>query len=137
EETLKGWPPIPRTEVQQRLAARLAREAGALALGRHAGRIRQVFLPEGRRRFAEGKDLSEAAVFIATGGALTRLNGRREVLRHLRDLNTAGQMLYPAPGALRVLSDTGYLMAALGTLSREYPEAALTLLKNSLREETL
>lgn len=137
EEILKSWPPVPRTEVHQRLAARLAREAGALALARHAGRIRQVFLPEGRRRFAEGKDLSEAAAFIATGGALTRLDGRREILRHLRDLNTAGQMLYPAPGALRVLSDTGYLMAALGTLSREYPEAALTLLRSSLREENL
>lgn len=46
-------------------------------------------------------------------------------------------MLYPQPGALRVLVDSGYLMAALGTLSREHPQAALALLSDSLKEVNL
>ena len=46
-------------------------------------------------------------------------------------------MLYPKPGALRVLSDRRYLMAALGVLSREHPQAALHMLLDSLAEETL
>ena len=134
---LSDWPPIPQTDSQQALAARLAREAGSLAVRRHAGNLREVFLPEGRRRYAQGKDLTEAGTLIATGGALTRLDGRLGILAALRDLNTAGKMLYPKPGALRVLSDRHYLMAALGTLSREHPQAALHLMLDSLREETL
>ena len=134
---LADWPPIPHTDSQQALAARLAREAGSLAVRRHAGSLREVFLPEGRRRYAQGKDLTEAGTLIATGGALTRLEGRRGVLAALRDLNTSGRMLYPKPGALRVLSDRRYLMAALGVLSREHPQAALHMLLDSLAEETL
>lgn len=132
---LEAWPPIPETPAQQALAARLAREAGALAISRHAGKIRKVFLPEGQRRYAQGKDLTQAATLVATGGALTRLDGRQGVLRHLRDLNAAGQMLYPEPGALRILSDRNYLLAALGVLSRGFPEAALNLMLDSLKEE--
>jgi uncharacterized protein (TIGR01319 family) len=134
---LKDWPPVPETGEQALLAARLAREAGAQAISRHAGRMREVFLPEGRRRFAQGKDLSCAKTFIATGGALTRLPGRLNVLRHLRDLNQTGQLLYPKPGEMRVLTDSHYLLAALGTLSCVWPEAALQLMLSSLKEETL
>lgn len=137
EEALEDWPPIPGTERQFILADRLAREAAALAVTRHAGILRQVFLPEGPRRYAQGKDLSEVKTLIATGGALTRLPGRKAALRNLRDLNMSGKMLYPAPGAMRVLCDTRYLMAPLGVLSRDWPEAALTLLLDSLKEEGL
>ena len=132
---LEEWPPIPQTAAQQALAARLAREAGSLAINRHAGRLRRVHLPEGTRQYAEGKDLSQARTLIATGGALTRLEGRAEALKHLRDLNGTGLMLYPEPGILRILVDSGYLMAALGVLSREHPQAALHLLLDSLKEE--
>jgi len=134
---MEHWLPIPENDAQERLAARLAREAGALAIGRHAGRIRQVFLPEGRRRFAQGKDLSVAKTLIATGGALTRLRDRLSVLDRLRDLNAAGDMLYPPPGVLRVLTDSRYLMAALGVLSRRWPEAAKHLMLESLQEEMI
>jgi len=137
EALLAAWPPVPETEAQQRLAARLAAEAGAIAVSRHAGRVREIFLPEGRRRFAQGKDLSEAATLVATGGALTRLPGRKAALARLRDLNASGALLYPRPGALRVLADGRYLMAALGTLSRAWPEAATALLMESLEEVTL
>ena len=134
---LISWPPIPQTLEQTQLAQRLALEAGSMAISRHAGKLRQIYLPEGRRSVAAGKDLSDAKTLIATGGALTQLPGRLGVLKRLRDLNQSGDMLYPKPGTLRVMTDWHYLMAALGTLSGEYPEAALTLLKNSLREETL
>lgn len=137
EKLLDTWLPIPKTDNQQRLAALLAREAGCMAISRHAGKLRQVYLPEGRRRFAEGKDLSEAGTLIATGGALTKLDLRRQVLRALRDLNAAGQMLYPEPGTLKVLVDQHYLTAALGTLSRAYPDAALSLLEKTLVKEDL
>ena len=106
-------------------------------MARHAGRLRDVFLPEGRRRFAAGKDLSEAKILLATGGALTRLRDRLPLLVHLRDLNAGGTMLYPEPGSLRVFCDSAYLMAALGVLSRRWPGPALQMLLTSLHEEAL
>ncbi len=136
-EELLDWPPIPLTQNQQVLASRLAREAGEAAVLRHAGKIRTVFLPEGQRRFAEGKDLTEVKTLIATGGALTQLSGRQGILRHLRDLNKTGQLLYPKPGSMQVLFDTKYLMAALGVLSRGYPKAAQKLLLSSLQKGDL
>ena len=132
---LSDWPPIPASEQQFCLADRLAREAAQLAIARHAGSLRQVYLPEGPRRYAQGKDLSEAQMLIATGGALTQLPGRVATLRSLRDMNANGKMLFPAPGKLRLLVDSSYLMAPLGVLSRDWPEAALTLLLQSLKEE--
>lgn len=135
EKELENWPPVPETENQQLLAARLAQEAGEAALKRHAGRLRTVFLPEGQRRFAEGKDLTEVRALIATGGALTRLKHRLPVLRRLRDLNENGLMLYPRPETMQVYTDRDYLMAALGVLSRGHREAALALLTQSLKKE--
>lgn len=135
EAELAGWRPIPESPAQMKLAHRLALEAGRLAIRRHAGTLRQVFLPEGRKTYAVGKDLSEVTTLIATGGALTRLPGHGDILSRLRDMNATGDMLYPAPGKMRVLVDQGYLMASLGVLSRRHPAAALTLLRQSLREE--
>lgn len=134
---LAAWPTIPENEQQEKLATLLSREAGLIALRRHAGAWRQVFLPEGRRMFAEGKDLSEATTLVVTGGALTQLPHRDNTLTALRDANIEGRMLYPKPGVMRVLLDAPYLMAALGVLSRAFPEAATQLLKECLVEVTL
>ena len=135
EKEFAAWLPIPRSENQIKLANRLALEAGRLAIKRHAGSLRQVYLPEGRKTYAAGKDLSEVTTLIATGGALTRLPGHGDILRQLRDLNSAGDMLYPAPGKMRVLVDDNYLMASLGVLSRRHPMAALRLMWQGLKEE--
>ncbi len=47
EKELSDWQPIPQTENQIKLARRLALEAGRQAIRRHAGVLRQVYLPEG------------------------------------------------------------------------------------------
>lgn len=135
ETCLSALPPIPATEAELRLAERLTLQAGLEALRRHAGRLRSVFLPGGRQQIAEGKDLTGCQSLIATGGALTRLPKRREILIKLRDMNHSRQWLYPKPGQMRVLVDRHYILASLGVLGRKYPEAALHLMKESLREE--
>jgi hypothetical protein len=43
-----------------------------------------------------------------------------------------GNRLLPTPEA-QILVDNDYIMASLGVLSKEYPEAALKLLKKSMR----
>lgn len=126
---------LPKDEPQTRLTLRLAQEAGLRALQRHAGQLRSIFLPGGRQQIAQGKDLSGCRLLIATGGALTRLPGRINVIKSLRDMNTNRKYLYPKPGAMQILVDNDYIMASLGVLSRKYPEAALRLMRDSFQRE--
>lgn len=132
---MRAWQPIPETTDAIKLAQRLAKEAGEVAIKRHAGTLRSVFLPGGRQRFAQGKDLTQAKYLVATGGALTRLPGREAILRALADMDQTGRLLYPKPGMLNVLVDHHYIMASAGVLSRKYPQAALSLMKRSFANE--
>lgn len=129
---LADYKPIPETAEQFILTERLCREAGIRALERHAGALRYLYTPSGRRTIAEGKDLTAVKTIVGTGGALTRLPHREALLRAIADCNSSGIMLYPKPGELRLLFDDEYIMASLGVLSKHYPEAALKLLRQSL-----
>ena len=132
DAVMANYLPIPKSEEQFKLTERLCKEAGLVALERHAGSLRYVYTPSGRRTVAEGKDLTAVRTIIGTGGALTRLPHREQLLRALADCNATGMMLYPKPGKLRTLFDDDYIMASLGVLSRHYPDAALALMKHSL-----
>ena len=126
------YKPIPDTEEQFRLTERLCREAGIRALTRHAGALRYIYTPSGRKTVAEGKDLTQVKYIVGTGGALTRLPHREALLRALADCNTTKMMLFPPEGELALLFDDDYIMASLGVLSKRYPEAALALMRHSL-----
>ena len=131
-QVLRDLRPIPESAEQLCLTERLCLAAGCTALTRHAGKLRHMYTPEGRRTMAEGKDCTRVQHVIGTGGALTRLPGREALLRRIADVNASSQMLLPKPGQCRLLFDNDYIMAALGVLSREYPAAALALMKRSL-----
>lgn len=132
EAVMANYLPIPKTEGQFKLTERLCREAGLVALERHAGALRYIYTPSGRKTVAEGKDLTAIKTIIGTGGALTRLPHREQLLRALADCNATGMMLYPKPSKIRLLFDDDYIMASLGVMSKHYPEAALKLMKRSL-----
>lgn len=132
EAVMANYLPIPKTEGQFKLTERLCREAGLVALERHAGALRYIYTPSGRKTVAEGKDLTAVKTIIGTGGALTRLPHREQLLRALADCNATGMMLYPKPSKIRLLFDDDYIMASLGVMSKHYPEAALELMKRSL-----
>lgn len=132
DATMANYLPIPETQEQFALTERLCLEAGRAAIERHAGALRYVYTPAGRRTIAEGKDLTAVKTIIGTGGALTRLPHRETLLRSLADMNATGMMLYPKAGKLRTLFDNDYIMASLGVLSKHYGDAALLLLKHSL-----
>jgi uncharacterized protein (TIGR01319 family) len=125
--------PIPMSEAQFKLTTRLCLEAGVTAISRHAGRLRHYYTPQGRATAAEGKDLTQVKTLIGTGGALTRLPERENILRKLADCNTGGTMLYPKPGGMRLAFDESYIMASLGVLAKTNPQAAKQLLQSTLR----
>lgn len=126
------YKPIPETAEQLKVTERLCLEAGITALSRHAGALRYIYTPKGRQTVAEGKDLTTLKYLLGTGGALTRLPHRAEIMRKIADCNSNGMMLSPKPGKLKLLYDNDYIMASLGVLSKVYPEAALSLLRQSI-----
>ncbi|HBV67709.1 MAG TPA: DNA mismatch repair protein MutL, partial [Clostridiales bacterium] len=85
----------------------------------------------GKKTVAEGKDLTAIKYIIGTGGALTRLPGKMEILEKIKH-HGKEQELYPTEAA-RVLIDEDYIFSSLGVLSKSYHEDALRLMKKSLR----
>lgn len=131
DETLKKYVAIPKTEEEIKLVELLTEEAVLKAVERHAGTIRYIYGPSGRSTVAEGKDLTQVQYIIGTGGALTRLPHRVEIMKKILSHNESGMMLLPGEHA-QILVDNDYIMASLGALSLKYKEAAAKLLEKSL-----
>src|SRR5690606_11076945 len=98
---------------------------------RHAGRLRHIYGPGGKKTLAKGKDLTNIKYIIGTGGALTRLPSRVDILKEIRRSNKGNELL-PNTEA-EILIDNYYIMASLGVMAIKYPEAALKLLKESFK----
>lgn len=131
EKTLDSYVAIPKTEDEFKLVERLTKEAVLKAVERHAGIIRYIYGPSGRSTVAEGKDLTQVKYIVGTGGALTRLPHRVELMEEIPKHNETGMMLFPTEHA-KILVDNDYIMASLGVLSKRYREAAIRLLEKSL-----
>lgn len=131
DEILANYKPIPETGREKQFVERLTAEAVLTSLERHAGHLRYFYTASGKRTVAEGKDLTAVKYIIGTGGALTRLPRRREILEKVKS-HGKEQELYPAVAA-KILIDEDYILSSLGVLSKKYPEDALKLMKKSLR----
>ncbi len=130
ENIIENHAPIPKTEIDIRFTEALTHHAVINAVKRHAGTIRNIYGPGGKKTVAEGKDLTGVKYIIGTGGALTRLPNRISIMNEI-PLSNKGNELLPTKEAT-VLVDNNYIMASLGVMSVKYPEAALKLLKESL-----
>lgn len=131
EELIQNRKPIPQTQREIEFVEYMTEEAVLTAVRRHAGAIRYLYGPSGKKTIAEGKDLTNVKWIVGTGGALTRLPNRVNIMKKIPKDNTGGMFLYPKDG-VDVLVDNFYIMASLGVLSKKYPEAALSILKQSL-----
>ncbi len=130
QELMTNIRPIPESEREKAFIERLTKEAVLTALERHAGQLRYLYGPSGKKTVAEGKDLTSIKYIIGTGGALTRLPNRVEILKSAAT-HSRGMELYPKQEA-KILIDNHYIMASLGVLSKRYPEDAYLLLKESM-----
>ena len=95
---LANWPPIPKADSQLRLLEAFTSEAARTALERHAGRLKQLYGPQGRSTIAMGKDLSNVRYVIGTGGPLTQLANAKKLLADML-AKPAGQALVPKASA--------------------------------------
>ena len=131
DATLESYVAIPKTENEIKLVEMLTKEAVLRATERHAGALRHIYGPSGRSTVAEGKDLTQVKYIIGTGGALTRLPHRVDIMKEIARHNETGMKLYPTEHA-KILVDNDYIMASLGVLSTRYREAAIKLMEKSL-----
>ena len=131
DKTLETYVAIPKNEDEIKLVERLTKEAVLRAVERHAGQIRYVYGPTGRQTLAEGKDLTQVKYIVGTGGALTRLPHRVDIMKLIPDDNETGMKLYPSD-AVKILVDNDYIMASLGVLSKTHRKGAIKLLGKSL-----
>ena len=131
DDTLSTYVAIPKKENEFILVERLCQEATLRAVERHAGSIRYVYGPSGRTTVAEGKDLTQIKYIVGTGGALTRLPHRVDIMEMIPKDNETGMKLYPSD-AVKILVDNHYIMASLGVLSKTHRQGAIKLLGQSL-----
>lgn len=126
---VENLPPIPTDKEEIKLAEELGKAATKTAVERHTGYLRVIFGVKGKKTYAVGKDLTNVRWIIGTGGALTKLPDRENLLSSIFYLKK--DFLLPNREAA-LLYDNDYIMASLGCMSKRYPDAALKLLKKSL-----
>lgn len=127
---IEDYKPIPETQIEKDFVENLTVHAVVTAIKRHAGYLRHLYGPGGKKTIAEGKDLTLVKTIVGTGGALSRLPNRVEILKEIALINKGNELL-PTKEA-KVVIDNHYIMASLGVMSKKYPEEALRLLKDSL-----
>ncbi len=110
---------LPATERERALTRWLCEKAVSMGARRHAGVVSDLYTPTGRRQVVKGKDLTAVKWVVATGGALTKVEGAAECLRAV--CTGAGRHLLPDPSAT-ILVDAEYRFSALGTLAHAFPD---------------
>ncbi len=126
--------PIPKDDKQKAFVEVLTEKAVCTSLSRHAGKFRDLYSTSGKKKLAEGKDLTNIKYIVCTGGALTRLPNRVKIIQRAL-ASGKGHEMYPNED-IKILIDNDYIMASLGVMSKEYPEAAFGLMENSLQLES-
>ncbi len=116
---------VPATAEEAALDRALGRAAIRLAVKRHAGTLETVFTVQGPAQVQHGKDLSEVATVIGTGGVLVHSEDPRAILEMaLADADDAASL---RPRAPRLLLDRDYSLYACGLLAQVEPACAFRL----------
>lgn len=116
---------LPSSDMERAFDRALARAAIQVAVTRHCGRVEAVYTPQGKVTVKHGKDLSQVAAVIGTGGALVHGTDPRGVL----EMALAGEADPTSlrPRRPRLLLDREYALYACGLLGSVEPQAALEL----------
>ena len=121
---------IPKTPLEKRFVEVLTKVACHTAIERHAGTLLDMYSTAGRKKAASGKDLTAIKYIIGTGGALTKLPAKLEILKSVT-IELSDMKLLPNSDAI-VLIDHHYVMASLGVLSKIHREDSIQFLKQTL-----
>ena len=123
---------IPEEDWHAAADAVLARAAVDLAVARHVGRRERIVAREGEAWVHSGKDLRDTHTLIGTGGVFIHNPFAGHILSPRASTDDRVQVLRPKNP--KKFLDSSYLLYAVGLLSKGYPEVALKLFKNQLRQ---
>ena len=121
---------LPRGADEIAVDQALVRAAVRHAVTRHCGTVRTVYAATGPVAVQQGKDLSDVAAVIGTGGAL--VHGVDPGAALAAALADPGDPHSLRPKAARLLLDRHYLLYACGLLASVEPKAALELALENL-----
>lgn len=107
----------------------IARQAVAISVRRHAGRIENVRV--GCRQNQVGKNVTEIKTLIGTGGVLVNNAHPEEILQHCA-LQAGESEDLLIPRSIDIVTDKDYVFYAAGLLQTYDPEAALAIMKASI-----
>lgn len=116
EDLINNHKPIPTSEMEKRFVERLTLHAVITAIKRHGGKLKHIYGPSGKKTVAEGKDLTQVKYIVGTGGALTRLPGRIDILKEIPKSNKGNDLL--PNDDVKIIIDNSYIMASLGVMSK-------------------
>jgi uncharacterized protein (TIGR01319 family) len=119
-----------QSSLNQIIEDSLAAKAIDIALERHCGEIESTYTPMGEIFSITGKDLTRIPYFIGIGGVLTNSNNPKKILSG--GLYSKEKYKFLKPQNPEFMLDKKYIFASMGLLSKEDPDLALKLLKNSL-----
>jgi uncharacterized protein (TIGR01319 family) len=122
---------LPASDAETRLDDALVRAAVDIAMERHAGTIETVYTAQGPVQMQRGKDLSETAWLIGTGGAIVHARTPAAILRVARRNARKPRELRPRAPILAI--DADYLLYAAGLLAQIHPVAAFDCARRHLR----
>ena len=122
---------LPATDDEARLDDALVRAAVDIAVARHVGTVETVYTAHGPVQMQRGKDLSQAAWLIGTGGAIVHAHDPASILRiACADARNPQQL---RPRAPRLAVDADYLLYAAGLLAQVDATAAFACARRHLR----
>jgi uncharacterized protein (TIGR01319 family) len=121
---------LPTTAMELDEDEAIARAAVSLALRRHAGRSKVVVSPEGRVVERSGVDLRAVDLVVGSGGVLR--HGRDGVAERVLGPSIGSHSDWQLPERAQVVVDTDYVLAAVGLLAAEHPDAAYRLVSGLL-----
>jgi uncharacterized protein (TIGR01319 family) len=123
---------VPVTEAEAEQERRLAILAAAMALSRHAGKLRIRLSPAGATIRHTGRDLRSATCLVATGGVFEAAADPVAILEAA--LAAARRRRALVPDDVPTFVDRQHVLAAAGLLAEEHPSLAAVLLRRAFME---
>ncbi len=102
------------------------------AMGRHVGKMEEVYTPMGLVYNQTGKDLTKIEYVLGTGGVLVNSKDPAKILSKVK--GTSKNYLELRPVNPKYLLDADYILASMGLLSEIDPLLALKIMKKHLKE---
>ena len=117
-------------EELERLDHALAAMAIETAVARHAGTMEETYTMMGLTYVQSGKNLTRVKQIVVTGGSLIHTKDTAAIAKYAQYSPAQPMSLRPKDADIWV--DRSYILAAMGLLSKHYPQVALRIMKKEL-----